>query len=129
MKNQNDNFSEGSWVFYNNPNHHFHMMMFQIQKILPATMNQRGGYQLVYGQRSVEATADEMVPKGHPSLANLVLSSPYIPENQAVVLDPYGHVAAHITNIGNAHEGHDVVENYAGGKSFQYCRNCKDEVK
>jgi hypothetical protein len=26
------------------------------------------------------------------------------------------------------HVGHEVIENYAGGKAFKYCRNCKIEV-
>jgi hypothetical protein len=26
------------------------------------------------------------------------------------------------------HSGHEIVENYAGGKAFKYCRNCKTEV-
>lgn len=128
MKQGNDNFSEGSWVFYNNPKHHYHLSMFQIQKIVPSTQGQNGGYQLVYGARSILATADEMIPRGHASLKNLVLSSPYIPENQALVVDPYGHVAAKITNIGTSHEGHEVIDNYAGGKAFKFCRNCKVEV-
>ena len=27
-----------------------------------------------------------------------------------------------------SHEGHEVIENYAGGKTFKYCRKCKVEV-
>lgn len=28
----------------------------------------------------------------------------------------------------NAHQGHEVIENHAGGKTFKYCRQCKTEV-
>lgn len=27
------------------------------------------------------------------------------------------------------HAGHEVIENYAGGKTFKYCRKCKVEVQ
>lgn len=26
------------------------------------------------------------------------------------------------------HQGHEVIENHAGGKAFKYCRNCRVEV-
>ena len=29
----------------------------------------------------------------------------------------------------DSHLNHEIVENYAGGKSFKYCRNCKIEVQ
>lgn len=153
----NDNFREGSWVFYNNPGHHFHLMMFQIQKIVPMTMNSPGGYDLVYGARSIFAKCDELLHRGDPKIPNMVLN-------------PLNHSAFHVdTATGDhldrlaelhglrrttaetddsfrtrtlkaakswtnseekksAHEGHEVVENYAGGKPFKYCRNCKVEV-
>jgi hypothetical protein len=28
----------------------------------------------------------------------------------------------------NTHEGHEIIENHAGGKTFKYCRHCKTEV-
>jgi len=130
MKQGNDNFREGSWVFYNNPGHHFHLMMFQIQKIVPMTMNSPGGYDLVYGARSIFAKCDELIHRGDPKVQNMILSNRYVPENKAFVVGSNGEPLVVIDNIGTkaSHDGHEVVENYAGGKSFKYCRNCKVEV-
>lgn len=126
MKHLNDNFSEGSWVYFNNPNHQFHLMMFQINRIIPATAGHRGGYELVYGNRSIIATADEMLPKGHPSLKSLILAAPYSRDNATPATDVvYEKIA---NEIFNPHHGHEIVENHAGGKAFKYCRNCKVEV-
>jgi hypothetical protein len=135
----NDNFKEGSWVFYNNRNHHYHLMMFQIKRIVPLQYDpqtgvtlQEQGYDLAYGSRSIFAKSDELIHRGDPKVQGLILGNPYLPEDKAFLMNPDGSVGAVINNIGgtfkDSHDGHEVVENYAGGKSFKYCRRCKVEV-
>jgi hypothetical protein len=43
-----------------------------------------------------------------------------------IVLDPNGDVVP--LPILDRHIGHEIIDNWAGGKSFRYCRNCKVEV-
>lgn len=132
----NDNFKEGSWVFYINPSHMYHLSMFQIQKIVPMRFDpitgvvvQEQGYNLVYGSRDVFAKLEQLLHRGDPKVQNLVLGNRAIPEDKALFLNSDGSVAGVITNIGKfSHTGHEVIENFAGGKSFKYCRNCKVEV-
>lgn len=132
----NDNFKEGSWVFYNNPAHHYHLSMFQIQKIVPMRFDpqtgvtlQEQGYDLVYGSRGIFAKADELIHRGDPKVQNLILGNRHLPEDEAFLMNSDGSVAAVINNIGTvSHEGHEVIDNYAGGKAFKFCRKCKVEV-
>lgn len=134
----NDNFKEGSWVFYNNPNHQYHLMLFQIKRIVPLQFDpqtgvtlQEQGYDLAYGSRGIFARAGEVIHKGDPKVQNLILGNPYLPEDKAYVMNPDGSVGVVIENIGTkvSHTGHEVIENYAGGKTFKYCRKCKVEVE
>lgn len=182
---KNLQFHEGDWVFYNNPGHQFHMSFFQIARIVPMTGLSMGGYDLVYGARSVFAQVDELLhrqdPRVQQNIMNPVIQTPppallplsdyeldimakdhwgavrahgesdasfrqrlsnyikgkgplplatnAVPADQAYIIQD-GRLVGKIENIGTreSHEGHEVIENYAGGKAFKYCRKCKVEV-
>lgn len=122
-------FSEGDWVYYNNPNHHFHMSFFQIQKIVPMQIDpnsgaliQHAGYQLVYGARDVFAKQDEILHRNDPSVKTEFLKAPqYVAQYEWTEPPMFDFTL-------DVHEGHEIVENTVLGKSFKYCRKCKVEV-
>lgn len=91
MKNQ---FIEGDYVFYNNPGSHFHLMMFQLSKIVPMTLNSPGGYELTYGSRHVFAKVDQVLHRSDPQLKQMQ-TIPHIPALLPAVgqeLDDIGRV-------------------------------------
>lgn len=150
-------FNSGDFVYYFNPQHHFHMMMFQIVKIVPASMGTYSGYELAHGARSVFATYGELMHRQDPKVKQLqmdpsmVAAGPHldiIGENFSI-RRAYGEDDASLrTRLREAmrsmtrqtsfqtvevpkpknHDGHEVIENHAGGKTFKYCRKCKVEV-
>lgn len=78
----NDKFTTGKWVFYFNPGHKYHMMLFTLGTIVPhrfdpqtgATL-QDHGYLLTYGNREIFAKADQVMnlkdPKSKEEILNL----------------------------------------------------------
>lgn len=115
-------------------------------------------YFLVYGSRSVTATYEELLHRNDPQVRGELLrqanQSYYLPYGGEVAtgmeLERIGHLYGISRHYGesdsdfrnrikqthplmreaktNPHDGHEVVENWAGGKSFMYCRHCKVEV-
>lgn len=138
MNSNNLEYVPGTWVFYNNPNHHFHGMMFQVAQLIPMkgldNVKDHKGFALTYGARSIEASHSEMVKRGTPEAKPFETGAYQL--NNAPNFMKQAEVAAKMATPGpeevvvhvNAHEGHDVVENYAGGKPFKFCRDCKEEV-
>lgn len=145
-------FVEGDYVFYNNPGHSWHMMMFILKKIEPSCFTpggySPGGYRLEYGNRTLLATFDQVLSKKDPRVQHLVINpTPYqqladsiaqVNQHSPKTLDEHysrsndriaGKSPALGMPYGNPHEGHEIVENYALGKAFKYCRKCKVEVQ
>ena len=125
-------FVPGTWVFYNNPNHQYHGMSFQISKLLPMvglnSPKPHKGFLLTYGSRSVEASHSELVKRGTPEAKPFETGEYQVKSGKftGTVENPQTIPRESMNMI--SHEGHEVVTNYAGGKPFQYCRNCKEEV-
>lgn len=117
----------GTWVFYNNPTHQFHGMMFQVSHLIPMkgldNVRNHKGFGLAYGARSIEAAHSELVKRGTPEAKPFETGSYQVQAKTRTVGASPALGAPY-----NAHEGHEIVENYAGGKPFKFCRDCKKEV-
>jgi len=125
MNNNNLEYVPGTWVFYNNPQHHFHGMMFQVSQLIPIkgldSARNHKGFFLAYGGRSIEAAHSEMVKRGTPEAKSFETG-----EYQTLPRKVGAHPA--LAAPYNSHENHEVVTNYAGGTPFEFCRDCKEEV-
>ena len=128
----------GTWVFLNKPDHQYHGMIFQVSKILPMVglnaPKPHKGFLLTYGRRSIEVSHSEMIKKGTPEAKPFETGSYQL--NNAPNFMAQAEAAAKMATPGpeevvvhvNKHEGCEVVTNYADGKPFKYCRDCKEEV-
>jgi len=93
-------FRIGDWVYVNKQNHRWHGDRMKVTDIEKSVLFEVVRYKVTS-------------PSG--------ISSSYFQEGE-LSFSPPG------TRSYFGHEGHEVVENQAGGKTFLYCRKCKTEV-
>lgn len=146
---------EGSWVYFNKPGDQHHMMMFPVKLIVPMGSIIHnglpwGGFYLEYGTRFQYASADEVIHRDDPRVKDMLIQQAVQSgiDPQDLVIRPssaqatkaweekygMGRTTKGATRAGESfpapksHAGHEVVQNHAGGKMFNYCRHCKEEV-
>jgi len=93
-------FKIGDWVYVNKPSHRWHGERMKVTDIEKSVL-----FEVVKYRVSSKSG----------------ISSTFFLEDE-LSYSPLG------TRLYFGHEGHEVIENQAGGKTFLYCRKCKTEV-
>jgi hypothetical protein len=90
----------GDWIYVNNPNHRWHGERMKVTDIEKGVLFEVTKYRV----QSASGISSTFLLEGELSFS------------------PPG------TKLYFGHDGHEVIENEAGGKKFLYCRKCKVEV-
>lgn len=93
--------------------------MSDLQEVINEVMQRHFGHSFKLSDVNMTKDIQDGPWMSKLDLRGIVLSPAYPTEHKIAVVIP-GRVFAH--------EGHEIVENTVAGKSFKYCRNCKEEV-